>query len=154
MPPARPSGIGRLTPSHKFLGFAVRRDVRLFVASCGVDSAVEPEEWQECRFFLFLAALPFLRARGAAYVLSRSRGLGYVLSSSTCCVPLQTSGSVNARSILWRPTFARASDAARRETMQHSKKMHKYVTYRCNISLSRCPMTVMRPDSSSAGKSV
>jgi hypothetical protein len=41
--------------------------------------------------FLFLAALPFLRARGAGCVLPRSRGLEYVLSSSTCCVPLQTS---------------------------------------------------------------
>jgi hypothetical protein len=61
------------------------------VASCGVDLAVELEEWQECLFFLFFAALSFLRDRGAAYVLYRPRGLGYVLSSSTCCVPLQTS---------------------------------------------------------------
>jgi hypothetical protein len=47
---------------------------------------------------------------------------------------------------------ARASDAARAETMQHSKDVHKYVPSTCNISLSRYPMNVLRPDSSSARK--
>jgi hypothetical protein len=49
---------------------------------------------------------------------------------------------------------ARASDAASAETMQHSKDMHKYEHSTCNISLFRYPMTVLRPDSSSARKMV
>jgi hypothetical protein len=39
-----------------------------------------------------------------------------------------------------------------RETMKDSKDMHKYVPSKYNISLSRYPMTVLRPDSSSARK--
>jgi hypothetical protein len=47
---------------------------------------------------------------------------------------------------------ASASNAARAQMMQHSKDIHKYVPSTCNIALSRYPMTVLRPDSSSARK--
>jgi hypothetical protein len=38
----------------------------LFGALCGFNLVVVPEEWQECLFVLFLAGLPFLRARGTS----------------------------------------------------------------------------------------
>jgi hypothetical protein len=49
----------------------------LFGALCGFNSAVKPEKWQECVFFLFFAGLPFLRARGASYISSRPRPRGW-----------------------------------------------------------------------------
>jgi hypothetical protein len=47
-------------------------------------------------FFLFLVAITFLRARGAAYFVSRHRGT--VLQALNCCVPLQTSVSSGDKS--------------------------------------------------------